>query len=76
MSPLANLHADDRPTLDALRHFPVKHHSIDTVKKIATDSKLFGTQLLKDTDGNEVRLIEMKHMGIWLTIQLRSWSSG
>ena len=53
--------ADSHPTLDVLRLFPVKGSFIDIAKKIATDYKLFGTQLLKDSDGSKVRIIEMKH---------------
>ena len=78
MSPLVNLHADDHPTLDALRHFPVKDRFIDIAKKIATDYKLFGTQLLKDSDGNEVRIIEMKHGDpVDITVEiLKQWLQG
>ena len=78
MLPLVNLHADDCPTLDTLRHFPVKDHFIDIVKKIATDYKLFGTQLLKDSDGNEVRIIEMKHGDpVDITVEiLEQWLQG
>ena len=53
--------ADDHPTLDVLRHFPMKESFIDIAEKIATDYKRFGTQLLKDSDGSKVRIIEMKH---------------
>ena len=53
--------AESHPTLHVLRHFPVKGSFIDIAKKIATDYKLFGTQLLKDNDGSKVRIIEMKH---------------
>ena len=53
--------ADGHPTLYVLRHFPVKDSFIDIAEKIATDYKLFGTQLLKDSDGSKVRIIEMKH---------------
>ena len=78
MFPLVNLHAGDCPTLDTLRHFPVKDHFIDIAKKIATDYKLFGTQLLKDSDGNEVRIIEMKHGDpVDITVEiLEQWLQG
>ena len=39
----------------------MKDSFIDIAKKIATDYKLIGTQLLKDSDGSKVRIIEMKH---------------
>ena len=78
MFPLINLHAGDRPTLDALRHFPVKDRFIDIAKKIATEYKLFGTQLLKDSDGNEVCIIEMKHGDpVDITVEiLKQWLQG
>ena len=39
----------------------MKDSFTDIAKKIAIDYKLFGTQLLKDSDGSKVRIIEMKH---------------
>ena len=53
--------AGDHPHLNILCHFPVKDSFIDIAKEIATDYKLFGTQLLKDSNGSKVRIIEMKH---------------
>ena len=70
--------ADNHPTLDVLRHFPVKNSLIDVAKKIATDYKLFGTQLLKDSDGSKVRIIEMKHGDpVDITVEiLEQWLQG
>ena len=70
--------ADNHPTLDVLRHFPVKDSFIDIAKKIATDYKLFGTQLLKDSDGSEVRIIEMNHGDpVDITVEiLEQWLRG
>ena len=70
--------ADDHPALDVLRHFPVKDSFIDIAEKIATDYKLFGTQLLKDSDGSKVRIIEMKHQDpVDITVEiLEQWLQG
>ena len=70
--------ADDHPTLYVLRHFPMKESFIDIAKKIATDYKLFGTQLLEDSDGSEVRIIEMKHQDpVDITVEiLEKWLQG
>ena len=67
--------ADGHPTLYVLRHFPVKDSFIDIAEKIATDYKLFGTQLLKDSDGSKVRIIEMKHQDpVDITVEiLEQW---
>ena len=70
--------ADDHPALDVLRHFPLKNSFIDIAKKIATDYKLFGTQLLKDSDGGEVHIIELKHGDpVDITVEiLKQWLKG
>ena len=70
--------ADDHPTLDVLRHFPMKESFVDIPEKIATDYKRFGTQLLKDSDGSKVRIIEMKHQDpVDITVEiLQQWLQG
>ena len=56
----------------------MKDSFIDSAKKIATDYKLFGTQLLKDSDGSKVRIIEMKHQDpVDITVEiLEQWLQG
>jgi len=56
----------------------VKDSFIDIAGKIATDYKLFGTQLLKDSDGSKVRIIEMKHQDpVDITVEiLERWLQG
>ena len=70
--------ADGHPSLYVLRHFPVKDSFIDIAEKIATDYKLFGTQLLKDSEGSKVRIIEMKHQDpVDITVEiLEQWLQG
>ena len=68
--------ADDHPHV--LRHFPLKNSFIDIAQKIATDYKLFGTQLLKDGDGSKVCIIEMKNGDpVDITVEiLEQWLQG
>ena len=56
----------------------MKDSFIDIAEKIATDYKLFGTQLLKDSDGSKVRIIEMKHQDpVDITVEiLEQWLQG
>ena len=70
--------ADDHPALDVLRRFPVKDSFIDIAEKIATDCQRFGTQLLKDSDGSKVRIIEKKHHDpVDITVEiLEQWLQG
>ena len=82
LSPTGYVHscksADGHPTLDVLRHFPMKKRFIDIAEKIATDYKRFGTQLFKDSDGSKVRIIEMKHQDpVDITVEiLEQWLQG
>ena len=70
--------AAGHPSLDVLHHFPLNHSFIDISKEIATYYKLFGMQLLKDSDGKEVHTIEMKHQDpINITVEiLEQWLRG
>ena len=56
----------------------MKESFIDIAKEIATDYKLFGTQLLKDSDGKKVHIIEMKHWDpVDITVEiLEQWLQG
>ena len=48
---------DDSPTLPVLRNFPVKNAFIDIVVNIGPDYEKFGTLLLEDKYGNEIKMI-------------------
>ena len=73
--------AGDTPNLPTIRNFPVKHKSkfIDIVEEIGPDYEFFGTLLLKDNNGNKIKIIEKSERGDVLRIVaeiLRQWLKG
>ena len=71
--------ADGPPTLDGLRHFPVKKEHIDIAVDIGPDYEKFGTLLLEDKKGNKVDSIaKSKHyIPVDITVEiLKQWLQG
>ena len=71
--------ADAPPTLDVLRHFPVKNGHIDIPEEIGADYEKFGTLLLEDKSGNKVKNIKVSECDdlLLITVEiLRQWLQG
>ena len=70
---------DGPPTLDDLRHFPVKKEHIDIAVEIGPDYEKFGTLLLEDKKGNKVKNIKVSEHGdpVDITVEiLKQWLQG
>ena len=71
--------ADDPPTLQTLRRFPVNREHIDIAAEIGPDYEKFGTLLLEDKKGNKVKNIKVSEHGdpINITVEiLKQWLQG
>ena len=71
--------ADGLPTLQTLRHFPVKKEHIDIAAEIGPDYEKFGTLLLEDKKGNKVKNIKVSEHGdpVDITVDiLKQWLQG
>ena len=71
--------ADDPPTLDGLRYFPVKDGRIDIAEEIGSDYEKFGILLLEDKTGNKVKNIKVSEHEdpLLITVEiLRQWLIG
>ena len=70
---------DDSPTLPALQHFPVKNGHIDIAREIGPDYEKFGTLLLEDKNGVEVKNIKLykRDHPVHITVEiLHEWLQG
>ena len=71
--------ADNPPTLQTLRLFPVKKEHIDIAAEIGPEYERFGTLLLEDKKGNKVKNIKVSERGdpVDITVEiLKHWLNG
>ena len=71
--------ADGLPTLQTLRHFPVKREHIDIAAEIGHDYEKFRTFLLEVKKGNKVKNIKVSEHGdpVDITVEiLKQWLQG